>query len=232
MQISDNLTNIHLGDALSRLDELAVDHKLKEMTLSLNDPLFVAIEQSDFQTIGNACLKHTQILLTKTIITITDDDEKLRILTKFHNDPISCGHPGQKRLLAKVAAEYQWENMRKDVSQFISHSHSCKINKPKNGNIEPLCLTPTPQRPFERVIIDTVGPLVPSENGNVYVVTAICDLTKYFLVIPIKNKYARTVARALRENNILIYGPMKTLLSDKGTEYMNETLRIMYTFEY
>lgn len=39
------------------------------------------------------------------------------------------------------------------------------------------------------------------------------------------SKDAKTVARALFENVYLIYGPFKQLLSDCGTEYLNETLK-------
>lgn len=229
LKFSTDLTSVHLGDTLSRLDELTVGNNIKQITLSLNDPIFDAIEISDFKTIGNACLKNTQILLTKTVINITDEDEKLRILTDFHNNPIFGGHPGQKRLLAKISAEFQWKGMRKDVAHFINNCHACKVNKPNNSNTEQLCLTPTPQRPFEIVIIDTVGPLFRSANNNTYVVTAICDLTKYVITIPVPNKEARTVAQAILDNIILIYGPMKKLLSDKGTEYINQTLSELCT---
>lgn len=114
--------------------------------------------------------------------------------------------------------------MRKDVAQFISNCHPCKVNKPKISNIEPLCIAPTPQRPFEKVVIDTLGPLVRSQNGNTYALTAICDLTKYVIIVPIHNKETATVARAIMNNIVLVYGPMKSLLSDKGTEFINSTL--------
>jgi len=42
---------------------------------------------------------------------------------------------------------------------------------------------------FDRVIVDTIGPLPKSEqmNKNEYAVTLICDLTKYLVAIPIQN---------------------------------------------
>lgn len=42
---------------------------------------------------------------------------------------------------------------------------------------------------------------------------------------PISNKEAVTVARAIFNNFVLIYGPMKQLNSDLGTEYKNEVVR-------
>jgi len=74
---------------------------------------------------------------------------------------------------------------------------------------------------FDRVIVDTIGPLPKSEQGNEYAVTLICDLTEYLAAIPIQNKSAKTVGKALFEDFILKYGPMKTFITDMGTEYKN-----------
>jgi len=52
----------------------------------------------------------------------------------------------------------------------------------------------------------------------------ICDLTKYLVAIPIQNKSAKTVAKALFEDFILKYGPMKTFITDMGTEYKNSII--------
>jgi len=74
------------------------------------------------------------------------------------------------------------------------------------------------------MIVDTVGPLPKSENGNKYAVTLICDLTKYLVAIPIANKSANTVAKAIFESFILKYGPMKTFITDMGAEYKNSII--------
>ena len=73
-------------------------------------------------------------------------------------------------------------------------------------------------------MIDTIGPLPRSENGNEYAVTIICDLTKYLVTVPIPNKSAKSVAKAIFENFILKYGPMKTIITDMGTEYKNQII--------
>jgi len=84
-----------------------------------------------------------------------------------------------------------------------------------------MTITDIPINAFDRVIIDTIGPLPKLDNGNEYAVTLICDLTKYLVAIPIANKSASTVAKAIFESFILRYGPIKTFTSDMGTEYKN-----------
>lgn len=36
-------------------------------------------------------------------------------------------------------------------------------------------ITSPPNRPFDVIIIDTIGPMARTENGNEYEMTAICD---------------------------------------------------------
>lgn len=215
---------IPIQDVFTQLEMLAMVNNLTEITFSLSDPLFKLISPEEFKTLGNNTLKHVKILLLKSIIVVTDNETKLNIITQYHNDPVIGGHNGQKRLLAKIANDYQWKNMRKDIINYVNQCHLCKVNKPKTSTVEPLCITPTPLRPFEKIIIDTLGPLVPSANNNTYALTAICDLTKYIITIPIPNKQANTVAKAIMNEIILIYGPMKSILSDKGTEFVNSTI--------
>lgn len=73
--------------------------------------------------------------------------------------------------------------------------------------------------PFDVVSIDTIGPFILSENGNRYAVTLQCDLSKYVIAIPIPDKSAKTIAKAVLEKCILIFGAMKSIKTDQGTEY-------------
>lgn len=51
----------------------------------------------------------------------------------------------------------------------------CQMNKVKVHTKEPLILTKSPQKPFDIVTIDTIGPLELSEQCNKYAVTLICN---------------------------------------------------------
>lgn len=49
-----------------------------------------------------------------------------------------------------------------------------------------------------------------------------CDLTKYLITIPITTKDAHTVAKAIVNHCLLVFGLVKTVLTDQGTEYKNQ----------
>lgn len=107
--------------------------------------------------------------------------------------------------------------MSKDVAKFVKDCNKCLINKVKPHTKVPLVNTETPQRPFDLVIIDTVGPvgpLIKSVNNNQYVLTMICDLSKYLIAIPMSDKSAKTLAMAIFEHFILNFGPMKSIRTD------------------
>lgn len=115
--------------------------------------------------------------------------------------------------------------MTRDISKYIKNCSVCTLNKPKPATKEPLKITETPQKPFDVVVIDTIGPLVQSDSGNKYALTAICEMTKYLICVPIPNKEARTIAKAIVENVILINGLIKSIKTDLGTEYKNAIVK-------
>lgn len=95
------------------------------------------------------------------------------------------------------------------------------MNKPKISNQETLQITDTPYNVFDKLVIDLIGPLHKSVNNNTYALTAICDLSKYLIMIPLPNKEAVTIASALMNEIILTFGVPKAILSDRGTEFVN-----------
>jgi len=74
---------------------------------------------------------------------------------------------------------YFWKGMTRDIIEYIQKSQKCLKAKITKHNKTPLIITDTPINAFDRVMVDTVGPLPKSENGNEYAATPICDLTKY-----------------------------------------------------
>jgi len=105
--------------------------------------------------------------------------------------------------------------MRLELEEYkFTVEYNYKITK---HNKTPLIINDTPINAFGRVIVDTIGPLPKSENGNENAVTLICDLSKYLVAIPVPNKNANTVAKAIFESFILKCGPMKTFITDIGT---------------
>lgn len=115
--------------------------------------------------------------------------------------------------------------MTKDIAKFVRKCEKCQKNKHQRHTKEPMTIIPTPIKQFDIVIIDTKGPMTKTNNGNVYALTIICELTKYLIMTPVQNKEAKTIAKALFENLILVYGTPKSIRTDLGTEYRNSIIK-------
>lgn len=216
--------NLDLDTLLSRLDFLADRHHIKRLRLNLCDYIFRYTSKENFSMKCNKFLKRLVICFICPRIYVSNEEEKIKLIKKFHDDPIYGGHCGQKRLIAKIKSEYKWKNMAREISRFVKACQDCQLNKSHIHTREPLTITPTPQKPFDLIIMDTIGPLPTSDNGYKYALTVICDLTKFLFIIPIRDKEASTVARALFSNFIIPFGIFREVRTDRGTEFKNELL--------
>ena len=215
---------LSLATILSQLENTANKFNLEKMHIQLNDIIFDKIPIEEFKNVGNKVLQKLKIVLTKPVQIVSNEDEKLAILKQYHDNPIEGGHSGQKRLYAKIRTKYYWKNMSKTIQNYVRQCNECQINKTQKHTKEELTITKTPQKPFDIVTIDTIGPLLPSDQGNKYAVTLICNLTKYLITVAVSNKESKTIAKAIFDKFILTYGPMRQILTDSGTEYKNQTL--------
>jgi len=211
---------IALEQFFLRLNE--VGNKFPKIRISLNNELFNYTAVNDFKRIGLNILTKVTLVLTPAITNVSSIQEQRNILRKFHDDPIMGGHSGVNRLLAKIRRHYVWKNMSKDVRAYVKNCQKCIKNKASQKHKEPMVITETPSHAFDIVQVDTIGPLPKTPNGNEYAITIVCNLTKYLISAAIPNKSALTVAKALVENCILIYGPIKQIITDMGSEYRNQ----------
>lgn len=151
---------------------------------------------------------------------------QMYLLDMYHNnDKLHGGHCGSKRLYAKLRAYFYWPSMIKDIAKFVKECEICGRTKPQRTIKQPMILTKTPIEPFDVVVIDTIGPLLPSNNGNKYVLTMNCDMSKWLVMAPMPNKTAKDIAKAIFEHFIAIHGPMRKIKTDRGSEFNNNLIR-------
>lgn len=190
----------------------------RKLAIQTNDIIFTHVDLNSFKSFGNAVLRNATILIYEKPVEIKTSEEIKNILKQYHDSPTG-GHPGINRLYKKLKSLYSWPNMKQTVSDYVKVCELCKINKHAITAKTPAIVTTTPNKTFDVVSIDTIGPFALTEKGNRYAVTLQCDLSKYVIAIPIPDKSAVTIAKAVVEKCILIYGPMRCIKTDQGTEY-------------
>lgn len=212
---------------LTQIEQITKSRNIDTVTINPNDSIFSLFPQEEFKNLVNKYLKELSVVLTQPISNVEIVGERQRLIKHFHTHPLDGGHCGRKRTYFKMKSDYKWKGMYKDISDYIKSCRECQINKPRRSNVEEMIVTDTPLGPFESIIVDTIGPFPSTVNQVKYAITIICDFSKYLIIIPIPNKEATTVAKVLLEHCFLIFGPVKKIRTDMGTEFANSLIKCL-----
>lgn len=116
--------------------------------------------------------------------------------------------------------------MSNDIREYIRQCAVCEQAKITKHTKNPMVITDTATEPFQKIYMDVVGPINPvSVNGNVYIFTCSCSLTKFAIGVPMQDTTALSTARALVHHVLLKYGISEEIVSDNGTNFISETLK-------
>jgi hypothetical protein len=138
-------------------------------------------------------------------------------LTEAHN---GLAHMGEKTTWDIISNTAWWPDARKDT---INHVKTCEICQRFNRLQKPPPPIQIPvQRLFERFALDYVGPLPETHQGNRYILVATEALTRWPIAKAVPDADAETSARFIYEEIVMQYGPPETILTDRGTHFVNK----------
>ena len=149
-------------------------------------------------------------------------------LIKAMHSSIGGGHVGLEKTYQKIRSKYFWPNSYKDVIEYVTTCEVCQMRMLRKQQAE-LQENIIPTGPMDVVGIDTVGPLVTSNNGNNYIVTVVDWYSSWVEAYPVPNKEANTIAKVLLERFIPQHGCPSKIVSDRGTEYVNTAIDLLCT---
>ena len=143
------------------------------------------------------------------------------VLDLAHNEV--AGHTGVRKTYDRIVRRFFWPKLRKDVSSYIKACHVCQLTGKPNQKIPVAPLQPIPavSNPFEHLIIDCVGPLPRSKAGHLYLLTVMCQSTRYPAAYPLRSITTKSVLKALT-NFMSTFGIPKVLQSDRGSNFMSK----------
>ncbi|KAK4326756.1 hypothetical protein Pmani_002773 [Petrolisthes manimaculis] len=142
---------------------------------------------------------------------------------KLIHDTSHASYPGKEKALSQARLKYFWLTMRRDINNHIDLCHTCARTK---GNIHPhvpILSYPIPSSPWDVIAIDLLK-LPITERGNQYMLVCVDHFSRFSVLVPIPNKAAQTVARAILNYVICPFTTPKVILSDNGTEFVNQVL--------
>ena len=130
----------------------------------------------------------------------------------------SLAHPGIKTSRKMVTARFVWHGINKQVGMWAKTCISCQKSKVQRHVTAPLEHGQLPDRRFQRIHVDVVGPL-PISQGKSYLFTIIDRYTRWPEAIPMADATATSCARALMSHHIAQFGVPTDITSDRGPQF-------------
>ena len=135
------------------------------------------------------------------------------------------GHLGTRRTMGQLQLRAFWPGWQRDVKRYCGQCGECATYHrgvlKRQGHLQSFPVG----EPLERLAIDLTGPHPTSSSGHVYILTAVDLFTKWAEAVPLRNKEAVTVARALVDVVISRLGIPLQILSDNGKEFDNSIMK-------
>ena len=164
----------------------------------------------------------TQIFACSNEVVIPPPHRWTDIITENHVSAFA-GHKGISKTYKRIRHHYYWPTLKVDVQNFINSCQIYQLQKlTRTKTRQPMVLTDTPGRAFDKVSLDIVGPLLTTPAGRSYILTIQDLLTKYSLAIPISQPTARDTADAFVKAFICRFGAPKAILTDQGSNFMSQ----------
>ena len=140
------------------------------------------------------------------------------ITAEAHSGAVGA-HVGTTKLTALLRQRFYWKGMHGTIRAHVKKCQECKVAKHKLGVEARMRQPMLAAHPWYYVHIDLWDPCVDSSEGYKSVLTVIDRMTHYPELIPIKDKSAKTVAKAFFENVICRHGVPAVVVSDNGPEF-------------
>ena len=142
------------------------------------------------------------------------------------HDSFLGGHAALERTLFAAKRKFFWRGMKQTIEKYISNCHLCKLHKGRPHPKPPLRKYPLPEKPFDTISMDLIGPLKLTSQGNRYILVVTDFLTRYVSVKPLPDKTANAVAESLCQI-FCEHGAPRIMYSDSGAEFRNAVLTEM-----
>ena len=218
--------------------KIITDHMALKWLLSMKDPngrlarWIWKIQEYDFEIIHKPGRLHQNVdALSRAPVNVLNlqarlSKEKDLLIKKYHE---VSGH-ASTTIVYKLLKDNDEDSASamdvtvKDIQAYTDHCIICaKFNNGPREKFHKYSLTEGLDV-FERISVDLIGPLPESESGNRYIVVAIDNVTRWVEAAAMPDKSAKTVGDFLISHVFSRHGFPKSIQSDQGTEFVNETI--------
>lgn len=150
-----------------------------------------------------------------------NSDISRALLREYHDSPIG-GHVGELKTYLRLAQEWYWVGMRKEVARYVQSCAICQQQKTLNvhpsGLLQPL---PIPTQVWEDISMDFIEGLLKSQGVDT-VLVVVDRLTKYAHFIGLKHPFsAVTVAGCFNKKIVRLHGFPSSIVSNRDRVFLS-----------
>ena len=148
------------------------------------------------------------------------------IMANHHGSTLG-GHWKEEKTYQAIAVKYFWPSMASDIERHIKMCRTCHLQDDRKNNKDKAPLQPwgPPSARNQRIHFDLVGPLKSSNSGFRHILTITDAFSRWVELVPIPDKTAITVAKALWDHWICKFGFFRQSVSDGGKEFDNDVMK-------
>ena len=153
-------------------------------------------------------------------IFIPTDSLRLEILALRHDHPMA-GHYGITKTISLVKRDFWWPGFRKFIKKYVKSCSCATAKTARHAPYGELCPLPIPERPWDHISIDFIGPLPPSMGFSMIAVW-VDRFSKMAHFIPCSQHVtADDVAEMLIDSIFRLHGLPSSIVSDRGPQFVS-----------
>lgn len=133
----------------------------------------------------------------------------------------SLSHPSVRATRKLIPAKFVWSGLQKQAGAWAKQCIACQSSKVQTHIRAPLERISMPQRRFDHIHVDLVGPLPPS-NGYTHLLTVVDRFSRWPEAIPLSDITAASCAQVLITHWIARFGIPVDMSSDRGPQFTSQ----------
>ena len=153
------------------------------------------------------------------------EEKKLNLLHEAHGN-VATGHFGENKTIRRLREQTSWENMEGDAIEFIKRCKTGQHEKLTRIRQKVEAVIPDiPTEPNDKIAMDIVGPLSETQSGNNYILSIQDMLTKYRILIPLRETSSESILTNLLDHYIYTFSDPKHILTDQGANFVSDLVQ-------
>jgi hypothetical protein len=155
----------------------------------------------------------------KRVCVANDPDLRKIIFQEAHETPYSI-HPGNTKMYMHLKERFWWNNMKRDIAEYIAKCDVCSRVKAEHQKlarlVQPLKL---PEWKWDQIGMDFITRLPRTKSGYDSIWVVVDCLTKVAHFIPVKTTYTSAkLAEIYMKRIVCLHEVPKSIVLDRGTQ--------------